>query len=124
MLRVLTLHSLSWPPAAGHEGVRGHGFGHPPGTEAQEGHLTARPEHRRHYQAVQQVREAGVRAVHRAHGAGGRHRGAPRSASFTYYAYIYTYIYIKTYIYINIYICLYIYIYICVCIYLCLYKCL
>lgn len=65
--------------AAGHEGVCGHGLGHPSGTEAEEGHFPAGARHQWHHQAVQQVCEAGFRAVHRANGAGGRHRGAQRS---------------------------------------------
>lgn len=75
---------LFCPPAAGHEGVRGHGLGRPPHSEAEEGHLAARAEHRRHHQTVQQVCEAGVRAVHRTHGAVGRHRGAQRWTHASY----------------------------------------
>ena len=64
--------------AAGHEDLCGHGLGHPPGAPAAEGHHGAGAGHRGRHQAVQQVCEARLRPVHRAHHAVGRHRRTAR----------------------------------------------
>lgn len=62
--------------AAGHEDFCGHGLGHPPGASSPEGYNGEGPRPWRCHQAVQQVCQASLRAVHRAHHAPGRYRGA------------------------------------------------
>lgn len=71
--------------AAGHEDFCGHGLRHPPGASAAEGYNREGPRHRRCHQAVQQVCQAGLRAVHRAHHAPGRHRGATWCVIYFYF---------------------------------------
>lgn len=55
------------PPAApGYENLCGHRLRHPAGSPAPQGHHRERTRHRRRHKAIQQVCEAGLRAVHRA----------------------------------------------------------
>lgn len=70
--------SVSPSAAPGYENLRGHRLRHSAGPSAPQGHHRARAWHRRRHQAVQQVCEAGLWAVHWTHHEAGGHCCAQR----------------------------------------------